>query len=230
MEVAVAEIDSLVEKILALSASLSPDELAKCKLLLGVAAGGLAPRGQAPIDAARAAALKTVIRSLAKMQPTGIAWRGKPEFLDEPTLTALRSEATSRRVHAEKVDRYLLAAGRSQTTQLIESSAFNEFIEWQFDDLRPSGLATYIYYEGLDSGLDAHLDSDSFSVNLILVLEHNYSADPSRLVIYNEDCQPERILIAPGEGVILYAGSTIHAREDLKQDENITLLTIGLTK
>jgi hypothetical protein len=225
-----AEVDSLVEKIVALSADLSPDELSKCKLLLGIAAGGLAPRGQAPVDVASAAALETVIRSLAKMQPSGIAWRGKPQFLDDATLAGVKSEAAARRIDAEKVDRYWLAAGRAEAKQLIESRSFNQFVEQQFDDLRPSGLATYIYYDGLGSGLDPHLDSDAFSVNLIVVLEHKYLANPSHLVIYGKDSQPERILIAPGEGVILYAGSTIHAREDLGENESVTLLTIGLTK
>jgi hypothetical protein len=226
---AVVEVDSLVEKIVALTTDLSGEELAKCKLLLGVAAGGLAPHGQAPGDAASAAALKTVIRCLSKMQPSGIAWRGNPDFIDEPTMDRVRAEAAVRRTDAEKVDRYLLAAGRSHAKSLIESESFNQFLRTNFPALKPSGLATYIYYEGAGSGLDPHLDSDSFSVNLILVLEHNYQTNPSHLVVYGSDSEPERILLAPGEAVILYAGSTIHAREDLQENERVTLLTIGLT-
>src|SRR5271156_4324472 len=109
---AVVEVDSLVEKIVALTTDLSGEELAKCKLLLGVAAGGLAPHGQAPVDAAGAAALSTVIRCLAKMQATGIAWRGKLDFIDDTTIAGVRAEAAARRNDAEKVDRYLLSAGR----------------------------------------------------------------------------------------------------------------------
>jgi len=228
MTATATEINSLVEKIVALAGDMTPAELAQCKLLLGVAAGGLAPRGQAPVDPERAAALKTIIRSLAKLQPTGIAWHGKPDFISDGTLTSLRSEALARRRDAEQVDRYLLSGGRSCANELIASPSFKTFLKQNLAEMEPTGQATYIYYEGLGAGLDPHLDADAFSVNLILVLEHLFAGSPSNLIIYNSDGQAERFLIAPGEAVVLYAGSTIHAREDLNQGESVTLLTIGL--
>jgi hypothetical protein len=227
---ALAPVDSLVQKIVALTANLNGEELAQWKLLLGIAAGGLAPHGQAPVDGAGQAALNTVVRCLAKMQPTGIVWRGNTDFINVTIMADIINEARARLSAAERVDRYWLSAARDKAKNLVECQPFKQFLKSNVSGLKPSGLATYIYYKGIGSGLDPHLDADSFTVNFILVLEHQYKKDPSHLVIYGPDSEPERILLKPGEAVILYAGSTIHARQDLKEDERVTLLTIGLTR
>ena len=60
------------------------------------------------------------------------------------------------------------------------------------------------------------------------MLEHKWSAEPpSSLVIFPPHREPERLLLEPGEIVILFAGSIAHGRERMKPGESVAILTFG---
>src|SRR4051812_1192742 len=97
----------LTEKLRRFNADLNEAEQANFKLLLGLAAGGLAPGLQRPLDEAAAAAFDTVSDTLSKLQPyskrishNGIAYRGRPEFMTTELLEALQTEAQDLRPSA----------------------------------------------------------------------------------------------------------------------------------
>jgi hypothetical protein len=219
--------ESLVEKICALAESLDDKELARYRLMLGVAAGGLAPHGNAPSDPEKLLAFKTILQCLARIQKTGIAYRGRPHFLTDDLLSRLQTECDQMRDIAEKADRYLLTSTGDVAHELARGAALNQFVNEVCPGLTPTGTSSYIYYEGKDAGLDPHIDSDSYSVNVILILDHSSPKSGSRLIIFRPDGTENRLQLEPGECVILYAGGTVHAREDLIEGESVRLLTIG---
>jgi hypothetical protein len=219
--------ESLVEKICALAESLDDKELARYRLMLGVAAGGLAPHGNVPSDLEKVQAFKTILQCLARIQKTGIAYRGRPPFLTDDLLSRLQTESAQMRKVAEKADRYLFTSSGPIAQELADGLALNQFINEVCPGLIPTGTSSYIYYEGKDAGLDPHIDSDSYSVNVILILEHTSPESGSRLITFRPDGSADRLQLAKGEGVVLYAGGTVHAREDLADGESVSLLTIG---
>jgi hypothetical protein len=76
--------------------------------------------------------------------------------------------------------------------------------------------------------MKAHVDTGIFSINANIMLEHEAGRERrSYLFIYPSSGQPERILLAPGEMVLSYAGSVVHGRAPLGAGERVRNLTIG---
>ncbi len=228
-DLSVQAVATLVEKFDRVASSFSKEELASYKLLLGVAAGGLAPQAAAPIDDEKAQAFGAVLRCLSFIHPTGIIWQGRLPFVSDRLLEKLQAEAESSRARAERADRYLLCAAGPVASSVGHLQEMKQFIDQLPVRIEPSGAASYIYYEGDKAGLDPHVDAESYGVNMIFVLKHvNGDKKPaSKLVIYEPSGKANRILLAPGECVILHASGTVHARENLETEEEVTLLTLG---
>ncbi len=197
------------------------------KLLLGIAAGGLAAHGHPPIEGARFQAFDTVLQCLSYVQPTGALWRGRPPFMSDTMLEKLQKEASERRKSARSTDRYELACGGEVADKFAASKELAAFVSELAPRMVPTGIASYIFYQNEGSGLDAHIDTEVFTLNLILMLDHSYIDNPSHLLLYPAGQAVERVLLKPGECLLLYAGGTVHAREDLKANEEVSLLTIG---
>ncbi len=228
-DLSVQAVATLVEKFDRVASSFSKEELASYKLLLGVAAGGLAPQAAAPLDDEKAQAFGAVLRCLSFIHPTGIIWQGRIPSVRDDVLSELQAEAESSRVRAERADRYLLSAAGPVALSLGQSQEMKDFVETLPVRIEPSGAASYIYYEGEKAGLDPHVDAESYGVNMIFVLKHTNGNNlpASKLVIYEPSGEAKRILLAPGECVVLHASGTVHARENLQAEEKVTLLTLG---
>lgn len=206
---------------------LSKAELENYKLFLCMAAGGLAPRGCVPMTVHKAEAFETVLHCLSELRPSRVPWKGRPTYLTDELLRILQSEAAAKRKVAKPTDRYLLGCGGEVADQFARHVELERLVQVHFPGVKSTGIASYIFYDQVGHGLDPHVDTEIYSVNVILMLQHEFRADPSHLLLYNESRIPERVLLAPGEMIIITAGSTVHAREDMKRDESISLLTIG---
>lgn len=225
----------LVDKFLNLAADLSEAERDDFKLLLGAAAGALGPAGHLPEDGGKSLAFQTVLSCLANLQhhaarvpANGIAWRGRPDLLTDALLARLQAEVADRRVSALDLGNHLLGCGGPIADELAVSPALVDFAAAHAGRVTPTGIASYLYYEQPGHGLDAHVDTGVFSLNLIIKLRHeNGDDDPANLVVYPPGKPPERIDLAVGEVVLLFAGSVVHGREPMKENEVVQLLTIG---
>lgn len=218
----------LLEKLDAVAGSLNDAELDNYKLLLGIAAGGLAQHGHLPEKGAKAEAFETVLRCLARIQPTGVLWRGRPNFMTDDLLSRLQAEAIQSRKTAIKHDRYMLGCGGLIADEFSTSPNLVEFVNRFAPEVEPTGIASYLFYDREGLGLNPHIDTEIFTLNAIIMLAQEYTiSPPSHLLLYPVDQPMQRILLSPGEMLLLYAGGTVHAREDVKAGESVQLLTIG---
>ncbi|ALV07413.1 hypothetical protein [Roseateles depolymerans] len=221
----------LAKRFASLKRSLTQEELENYKLLLCMAAGGLAPRGSRPHSEASAAAFRTVLQCLSDMRVQGTMWRGRPACVTDIVLASLQEESRCTREIAKPTDRYLLGCGGTVADQFALDRDLKRFVQDLYPGVEPTGVASYIYYDGQGHGLDPHVDTEVYEINVIVMLEHLHpvDAEPSHLLIYEDDVSPRRILLAPGEVVVLNAGSVVHAREDMKPGERVSILTVGFS-
>lgn len=220
----------LHERLHEFSHSLTPAELDNYKMLLCMAAGGLAPHGDLPTEPRKVHAFRSVLTSLSMLQRAGVLWRGEMSVFPEGTLKKLQDEAIVRRATAKSTERHFLGCGGPFADQFARSHELAAFVEQLDPEMEPTGIASYVYYDAPGCGLDPHIDTEVFSLNLIIMLHHQYSSDPSHLLIFDPDGTQNRVLLTVGQCLLLYAGGTIHAREDMKQNESLSLLTIGFQK
>lgn len=220
--------NQLTEKLNAITKQLNDAELDNYKLLLGIAAGGLAPHGHIPEEGPKAEAFETILQCLARIQPTGVLWHGRPNFMTADLLSSLQAEAAESRKTAIKHDRYMLGCGGRLADEFSTSAPLKELVNKYAPEMVPTGIASYLFYDQEGLGLNPHIDTEIFTLNAIIMLKQEYvTPPPSHLVLYPVNQLPQRVLLAPGEILLLYAGGTVHAREDVKAGESVHLLTVG---
>jgi hypothetical protein len=226
---------ALAEKFQDFNTTLTDAEKANFKLLLGLAAGGLAPQFTKPSTGDNAVAFDVVSEALAKLQPyskripgDGIAFRGRPSFMTDELLGSLQAEARVLRPMAQRFDEHFLGCGAPLANNLSVSPLLTSFVREHAGDVQPTGIASFLYYDELGQGIDPHIDTDIFSLNVLLMLDHQRSIEPpSALVIFPPHSDPQRFELRPGEVLIMFAGSIAHGRERMKSGESVSILTFG---
>lgn len=118
--------NTLHDKFNTIAASLNEAELENFKILLGLAAGGLATEGNVPNDHYKSEAFNTVLNCLAHIQPSGIVWRGRPEFMTDNLLSQFQNEAVQRYESAIRHDNHFFSCGGSLADQVASSKLLNE--------------------------------------------------------------------------------------------------------
>ncbi len=227
--------ENLHQKLRQFNENLTEAEKANFKLLLGLSAGGLMTGFKRPSEVDAVNALDTVTETLATLQPysnritrNGIAFRGRPAWMSDTLLTSIQEEAQSIRPMARRFDEHFLGCGASLANQLAVSKELVEFVQEHAGDLKPTGIASFLFYDEEGQGIDPHIDTDIFSLNVILMLSHKHVSNPaSALVVFPPRGEPERINLQPGEIIIMFAGSITHGRERIKQGETVSILTFG---
>jgi hypothetical protein len=225
----------LVDKLQAFNDSLSEAERANYKLLLGLAAGGLSPDFKTPSSPDKQQAFATVGETLARLQPysarispNGIAYRGRPDFMTDEFLGTLIDEARELRPRAFPFDEHFLGTGAPIANRMAVSPALCDLVKAHAGDVQPTGVASFLYYDAPGQGIEPHIDTDIFSLNVILMLKHVGGGDErSCLVVFPPGGEPERLDLVPGEMVIMFAGSITHGREFMKVGEEVNILTFG---
>jgi|AGTN01.1.fsa_nt_gi hypothetical protein len=227
MTIAAGTTNTLNDKLTKFVAGLSETERDVYRVLLCHAAGGLANPERPNEYSVRDTAFDTVVRSLREFVSADIIWRARPPFLTEETLRALQREAEESKAHAIPTERHLLGCGGPIADAFALSPHLTSFMEKLVPGLVPTGIASYIFYDRVGAGIEAHVDTEIFAVNAIIMLKHNYVTDPSHLVLYPPDKPIERVQLAIGEMIVIDAAGLVHAREDMKANEEVTILTIG---
>ena len=225
---------ALSDKLAALAQEMSAAERANYKLLLGMAAGELARCGHPPESGIEALAFSAAITSISALQPhrhrvppNGVVYRGRPSFVTDELLGDLQHESVTLRGTAFRFDDHFVVSGAPLARQIAFSRELNDLIQAHADHVAPTAKANYLYYDQVGLGIDPHVDNESFALNAILMLHHEYISDPSALVLYPPHSSMERIFLSPGEMIVMFADSITHARERMKLGERIGIVAFG---
>jgi hypothetical protein len=161
--------------------------------------------------------------------PNGIAYYGRPSWATPEVIEALQVEAQKRR-HAplDRTDHYL-GCGGAVADALSVSPELVDFVGEHVNGVVATGIASYLYYDRAGTGIRPHVDTDVFSVNLMLMLRHDHGdgVEPSSTVVFPARREPERYRLQVGEVMIMHGSSVIHTRTVVDASEVVHLLTIG---
>ena len=224
------------EKLRGFNGTLTAEEKANFKFLLGFAAAGLAPGCAKPQGGLNAVVFDTVSDTLAHLEPysgrisrNGVAYRGRPEIMTDELLTALQTEARAfRPPSATRSDAVFLGCGAPVASELAVSSKLCSFVREHAEPVEPTGIANFIYYDEPGQRTDPHVDTDLFALNVLVMLEHEYVNEPqAALVLFPPHSDPERFELVPGEVIVMFAASIVHGREHIQPGERISIVTFG---
>jgi hypothetical protein len=227
---------ALAGKLADAAEGMSVAERACLKILLASAAAELL-QTPADVGSSGADALEALKAAAARIQPHHRAlsahpwvYRGRPEWLSDEILGGLRLESEQLRGGAIRFNDHLVVSGAPLARQIATSEHLALLLNPLVGRVVPTGKANYLYYDEPGMGIEPHLDTDEFSLNVILMLDHT-SPDTKRsaLVLYPTAEPPVRIYLAPGEIIAIFADSVIHAREYMGQDERVSIAAFGFT-
>ncbi|PGT83467.1 MULTISPECIES: 2OG-Fe(II) oxygenase [Bacillaceae] len=204
------------------------------QLLLSLAVGGLAPNNNKGSDEISENAFNIAVELMTQFRDAGLVKYERPSFMTNELLNALIKESKEVRKIAVRPGKHYLSPAGKVAEELALS---NELVQYVNDALGykviPNEISSYLYYEEPGDGIPAHVDSDVFSINCIIGLSHemgDHVENPSSLVVYSNDGKPKRILLKPGELVLLLAGGSVHEREPVVEGEKVSILTVGLRR
>jgi hypothetical protein len=114
--------------------------------------------------------------------------------------------------------------------KLATSDELVSLVHEHAGNVSPTGIASFLYYDEPGQGIDPHIDTDIFSLNVLLMLDHQRPAgmdSGSILVMFPPHAEPQQLNLEPGEMVIFFAGSIAHGRKRIQPDESVSILTFG---
>lgn len=225
---------NLSDRFAQLADGMDLEERGRLKILLAAAVAELLPGGAMPDNPTTLSALQAAVSTIAKMQPhrdrvpsNAVVYRGRPEWMTTPILEGLREESAALRPGAVRFHDHYVVSGARLASEVARSASLTALIRHHVGPVAPTGKANYLYYDEEGLGIEPHLDTEDFSLNVILMLEHIRSETPSALVLYPSALPPERIYLEPGEMIVFFADSIIHARERMKPGETIRIAAFG---
>ncbi len=230
---------ALSEKLAVLAAQMSLAERACLKILFGAAAAEFLAADQHAKSTA-SPSLSVAIEAIALLQPhhtrvppDGIAYVGRPDFVTPALVDLLQQESRRVRSEAVRFHDHFVTSGAPNARSVAFSSEMIEFVRVYAGEVEPTSKANYLYYDEPGLGIEPHVDNEEFSLNVIMMLEHEDTDaakdqhEPSALVLYPPSAPPRRLRLQPGELVVMFADSVIHARERVKLGERISIVAFG---
>lgn len=228
---------NVAQSILATAAGMDSAERAALSGLLCSVAQRLCPKGEFPKDPAELRYFRDVLHVLARLQahprmtPNGVCYFGRPDFMTDALLAALRKEAVEVvRPQAIWQPGHLLGACGDIALALANGPELKQVVEACAGPVDATGIVSYMFYEGEGAGIPAHVDTDVFSLNVNINLFHTREGGPrqSRLFIFHSDgTEREEYVFEPGQMMITFGDSIVHGRTPLVEGESIINLTIG---
>lgn len=227
-------VKAVAQKFATLPASEAESEIAQ--ILLGLAASNLV-RGSGRLSASTDAleAYTVAMEGLRLLQPhreriplDGKVWCGSPTFFTGDTLGELQADAAEARQRAVELKwRSLAHAGRT-ATQLAQSPPLLDLVQTHVGKCAPTGRAAYVYFDAPGQGLYPHVDTSKYALTALFVVRHDHRDAPqSTHLHYRADGGAERVDLKPGEMLLFFGGSVVHARTPVAQEEAVAVLTIG---
>ncbi|MFC4852053.1 hypothetical protein [Actinophytocola glycyrrhizae] len=223
---------SVGRRLADLHGSLSPAEQANLKLILGLSAGHLVPERDPRAQDGRVAVSEALelLCPYDVADPRGAQYRGRPELLTDELLATLIAEAEEVGETAVPFDEHYLGCGGPVADRLATSPGLTALVRSVVPGAEPTGIASYLFYRDAGQGIIPHIDTDIFSLNVLMMLAHETPQDApttSALCMHYPDGSEERFQLAPGEVVIFLAGTQAHSRTPIVAGERVTILTFG---
>ncbi|OLF13940.1 hypothetical protein BLA60_01790 [Actinophytocola xinjiangensis] len=220
------------QRLADLHGSLSPAEQANLKLILGLSAGHLVPERDPRSQRGRTAVSEALelLCPYEVADPRGAQYRGRPDLLTDALLDTLIAEARDVGETAVPFDEHYLGCGGPVADRLATSAELTALVRSVVPGAEPTGIASYLFYRDAGQGIIPHIDTDIFSLNVLLMLDHRTPGDPatsSALYMHYPDGSEERFQLTPGEVVIFLAGTQAHSRTPIVEGERVTILTFG---
>jgi hypothetical protein len=158
-----------------------------------------------------------------------VHYYGRPEWLTDEILEELRAEARRRRGQASDVERQAHARVGACGSRFASSREMLRLIAVSVRPACPTGNANYLYYDSPGSGIDPHIDSVDFPLQVLLMIDHHgFTNQRSSLVIFpNGPRDPVPIVLDPGHLVLFDAASVYHGRTSVSPGERLVLLGAG---
>jgi hypothetical protein len=158
-----------------------------------------------------------------------VLFRGRPAWIDERLVEDLREEAAALRGEAQQIERQLHGFAGPRGHGLATCSSLTELVTDLAGPVRPSGNANYLYYDQAGAGIDPHIDSPDFPLQVLFMVDHQgYEERRSTLVVFPTGPQePVPVPLDPGELVLFRAASIVHGRTSVGEAERAVLLGIG---
>jgi hypothetical protein len=220
------------ERVVSALEALSSGQQAAVAEVLAGALKALAVDGEPPDSGLDLEAWQAAVAGLARLRPSGLILRTRPEFFSNELLADLRDEALAQRAVATDDG----ARSRAEPGPVARRVAVSRALCRLIGDalgapIFPTLSAAYIYHLLPGEGSAPHVDLSRYAVHALLMVDHRLppSGQPSALVVYRSDGVRERIDLAPGELIVLHALGTTHGREPMGQDEQVTLLALGFS-
>lgn len=228
---------SVAQALLSTASSMDDAERSALAGLLCSVAQRLCPKGEFPNDPSELQYFRDVLHVLARLQKhprmtaNGICYFGRPDFMSDDLLAALRKEAVEQvRPNAIWQPGHLLGACGDIALALAKGPELKRVVETHGGPVDATGVVSYMFYDGEGAGIPAHVDTDVFSLNVNINLFHSREGGSrqSRLFIFHSDGEErEEYFFEPGQMMITFGDSIVHGRTPLVAGESITNLTIG---
>jgi hypothetical protein len=220
------------QRLADLHQSLTPAEQANLKLILGLSAGYLMPDKKAGSDSGRRAVSEAleILCPYDVADPRGVQYRGRPSFLTDQLLSELLSEASRVAQTAVLFDEHYLGCGGPVADKLATSDELSALVASVVPKAEATGIASYLFYRDEGQGIIPHIDTDIFSLNVLMMLDHEIPSaidEPSALYMHFADGTKQRLQLSPGEVVIFLAGTQAHSRTPIRDGERVSILTFG---
>lgn len=227
----------LSDRLVDLAVTVDLEARRHLKILLSAAVAEFMPGGAMPEDPTSLSALNVAVRAIANMQPhrdkvppNAIVYRGRPDWMTNSLLCELQMESIALRSSAVRFHDHYVVSGAVCAERIASATALEEMVRHYVGRVSSTGKANYLYYDEEGLGIEPHLDTEDFSLNVVLMLEHvKPKQQPSALVLYPSDMPMERIYLEPGELIVFFADSVIHARERVKCREAIRIAAFGFS-
>jgi len=229
--------------LLSLAAELTPNERDALKFRIAVLASAeLDDDFALAIDPTRRARFSQLLSYLpaiqpfgARIPPYGLVYRGRPGFITDALLDALRAEAAHFRPRArENYGQFLHTVdtdgGDSVCETLAASTELADLVRRHAGPCRHSQITSYIYYEQAGQCSKPHVDNAFTAVTAMVGLRHDYPAEVERAsasVIYWPGLAPLDYRLAPGELALFFGISALHGRYPVAAAETVESLLMS---
>jgi hypothetical protein len=181
---------------------------------------------------------RELLAALAEVRSPGYALLGRPPFLTDEWLERLAEEARALRPEAQPTGTNEGQGGQHYASpgpaarKLVVQRGWRELIARELGcEPVPPYHAGYLFYDRPGAGIVPHVDDPEFAINVILMVSRSPTgSQASATVLHPPDGPPQRVVLAPGEAVLLEADGLVHAREPMREGERVTVLTMGFTR
>jgi acyl-CoA synthetase (AMP-forming)/AMP-acid ligase II len=196
------------------------------RLFLGCARQALVPYRHLPHGPDRQAA-EVVLRALGDLLGEAPLYAGRPAFVTDELLEALRAEAADRRSAATLDQGMLMASPGEAARRFAHREEMRELLAGLGHRAEASGAGKYVYCDPTAMGPGWHLHELPFVLNVELSLEHVSPGRPGAQIVLGPPLgAPRPVRTTPGEMVVWFAGSVPHARDEIAAGERLTALSM----